>query len=181
MKFLATSLLLAGASAAPSMQVEEGTKIILDLDIWGMRNWPIFAQAMMEPGFDAFKSGKGEVSFKQCKDTLGDFHLDAAHSTFSPDPLVRGKTIDIHALGSLDKPGTLDGVKAEIYYNNHLLETHNFPGSFHYDSKVNYEIKDKIPLISPPGNYRIHAVAQGHLGSANGDVDAACIDASFDL
>ena len=181
MKFLATALLLAGASAAPSMTIEEETKVVLDLDIWGMRNWPIFAQAMMEPGFDAFKAGKGEVTFSQCKDSLNDFHLNTKTSTFSPNPLTRGSTVDIHAKGTLDKPGTLDGVVATIYYNGHKLETHNFPGTHHFDKAVDYEIKDKIPLISPPGNYKIHAVAQGHLGSENGDVDAACIEASFDL
>ena len=66
-----------------------------ELHMFAPENWSkIVPIAMKAGGFDFQRDdgvvGKGTITFSQCSDPVGAFKLDAAGSSYSPNPFGKG-------------------------------------------------------------------------------------------
>ena len=155
-----------------------------ELHMFAPENWKtIMPIAIRDGGYDVTDDsmlGKGTISFSQCADPLGAFKFDEGASTYSPNPFKKGNTVDITLKGSYSKAVHIDNYEVTAYLNGSKLTTETFDGG-DFDSAWSFNVKQKLPLISPSGHYKVHVVANGALKGSQTNGIVGCGDGEFDL
>ena len=166
MKF--TSLFVAAAAASNIPHFET--------DAFADNNWPTLYKAWLNTEMNTSPVGKGTVSWSQCADDAGVWTFDTAGSTYSPNPVSRGKTLTVSIKGPLSAPIHVDNFNIEVYLGSTKVDSLQQAGG-DWSGEFELTLSQKLPYLSPPGHYTIKAVANG--SKSNGTV--LCANAELDL
>ena len=114
-------------------------------------------------------SGNGDISWTQCSDDTGKFHLDSDACTVSPDPIKKGTTETFTIRGTTDIAIDVSSVEVDVYFGGNKISSKSNPGGS-FTSDVTLVVDSVIPIFAPSGTYTIRATANGNTASGENSI-----------
>ena len=160
MKFLA----LAGAAAAAHT---------IKTDMLTYAKAPKFMQSLLASVMQGANADPGVPSFSQCDDDLGAFTFDGDSTSVSPNPIVKGTTINFDLMGGFSDSVTVDNLHVHVDWNGSPLYDEDDADGTTYDADYEFQMSWDVPSYAPDGDYKIK------LTGTSGDQTVICINAGF--
>ena len=119
----------------------------------------------------------GVVSWAQCGDAEGKFTFDPASSSYSPNPLQKGKNVNLDLQGVVDSTTTLQKVHVNAKWNGASLYDQDITVGQSYSDLLEFDFSWFVPSYAPAGKYDIT------LTGFDSDLKTSdmCVQASFNF
>merc|ERR1711988_1011436 len=174
MKFATLLALTAGVEATKVIKIDPfNIKNFMKVELMEnlIKSTSMTAYKLLEGKVDA----PSKVQWGQCDDDKGVFTLDTDSTSADPDPLVKGKDVNLHLVGALSDDITLSKVHIHVTWNGAPLYDEDHTDSLPSSDPVDYKLKWSVPAYAPDGNYVVTLTGVDTDGSSKD----FCVTAGF--
>ena len=118
----------------------------------------------------------GKVTWSQCADDLGVFTFDESSTTYTPDPITKGKPVNLDMHGIVSSAIDVTDIHVQCDWNHAPVYNNDIPGDHKWDSSLEFKFSWDVPAYAPAGAYSV--TITGMDASKKKDF---CINAAFNL
>ena len=124
-------------------------------------------------------NGTGVVTYGQCSDDAGIFHLDKDNTSNTPNPVTKGSEVSLNLAGIVDDEMEITNVHIHVDWNGSTLYDEDHKQDNDYTSSYKYSLSWAVPSYAPSGKYAITVTGTG--ASSAGTGKEMCITAGMQL